>query len=58
ALKHITKDLRLVKNEGMDSPLFNPLLATYQAAFQMGYGDQDAIAIIRFLDKVVSDFKH
>ncbi|MCW3089794.1 MAG: 6-phosphogluconate dehydrogenase, partial [Ferruginibacter sp.] len=42
ALKHITKDLRLVKNEGMDSPLFNPLLATYQAAFQMGYGDQDA----------------
>jgi 3-hydroxyisobutyrate dehydrogenase len=58
ALKHIIKDLRLVQKEGMSFPLFSPLLATYQTAFQMGYGEQDAISIIRFLDKVVSNFKN
>ena len=57
ALKHIAKDLRLVQKEGMDFPLFNPLLATYQTAFQMGYGEEDAISIIRFLDKRSSDLK-
>jgi 3-hydroxyisobutyrate dehydrogenase len=58
ALKHITKDLRLVQKEGMDFPLFSPLLATYQTASQMGYGEEDAISIIRFLDKMVADFKN
>ena len=57
ALKHITKDLRLVQKEGMPFPLFNPLLATFQTAFQMGYGEEDAIGIIRFLDKHGSGFK-
>ncbi|MDB5200468.1 MAG: 6-phosphogluconate dehydrogenase [Chitinophagaceae bacterium] len=51
ALKHITKDLRLVQKEGMDFPLFNPLLASYQSASQTGYGEKDAISIISFLDK-------
>jgi 3-hydroxyisobutyrate dehydrogenase len=51
ALKHITKDLRLVQKEGMNFPLFNPLLASYQSASQMGYGEKDAISIISFLDK-------
>jgi 3-hydroxyisobutyrate dehydrogenase-like beta-hydroxyacid dehydrogenase len=51
ALKHITKDLKLVQKEGMDFPLFNPLLASYQSATQMGYGEKDAISIISFLDK-------
>jgi 3-hydroxyisobutyrate dehydrogenase len=53
ALKHIAKDLRLVQKEGMPFPLFSPLLVTYQTAFQMGYGEEDAIGIIRFLDKMV-----
>jgi 3-hydroxyisobutyrate dehydrogenase len=57
ALKHIAKDLRLVQKEGMTFPLFNPLLATYQTAFQMGYGEEDAISIIRFLDKMVAHLK-
>jgi 3-hydroxyisobutyrate dehydrogenase len=52
ALKHITKDLRLVQREGMTFPLFNPLLTTYQAASHMGYGEEDAISIISFLDKM------
>jgi len=51
ALKHITKDLRLVQKEGMTFPLLSPLLASYQSASQMGYGEKDAISIIRFLDK-------
>ena len=57
ALKHITKDLRLVQKEGMTFPLFSPLLASYQSASQMGFAEDDAISIIRFLDKMVSDFK-
>lgn len=52
ALKHITKDLRLVQKEGMGFPLFSPLMATFQAAFQKGYGEQDAISIARFLDNM------
>jgi 3-hydroxyisobutyrate dehydrogenase len=50
ALKHITKDLRLIQKEGMSFPLFSPLLASYQSASEMGYGEKDAISIIRFLD--------
>ena len=57
ALKHITKDLRLVQKEGMRFPLFSPLLASYQSASQMGFAEDDAISIIRFLDKTVSDLK-
>ena len=41
----------------MPFPLFNPLLATFQTAFQMGYGEEDAIGIIRFLDKHGAGFK-
>ena len=58
ALKHITKDLRLVQKEGMTFPLFDPLLTTYQAASHLGYGEEDAISIIRFLDQRVSKFKN
>jgi len=58
ALKHITKDLKLVQKEGMAFPLFIPLLASYQSASQMGFGEDDAISIIRFLDKMIPDFKN
>ncbi len=57
ALKHITKDLGLVQKEGMTFPLFSPLLASYQSASQMGFAEDDAISIIRFLEKTVSDSK-
>ncbi|MDH7459898.1 NAD(P)-dependent oxidoreductase [Chitinophagaceae bacterium 26-R-25] len=49
ALKHITKDLRLAHNEGLASPLFFPLQATFQAALQTGLGERDAISIIETL---------
>lgn len=51
ALKHITKDLMLVQKEGMTFPLFGPLFASYQSASQTGFREEDAISIIRFLDK-------
>jgi len=57
ALKHITKDLRLADKEGLASPLFSPLLASYNTASQMGYGEDDAIAIIRFLDQMLPSYK-
>jgi len=53
ALKHITKDLRLAQKEGMTLPLFNPLLGSFNTAFQNGYGEEDAIAIINFLDQML-----
>lgn len=56
ALKHITKDLRLIQKEGMTFPLFSPLLASYQSASKMGFAEDDAMSIIRYLDKTVSDF--
>jgi 3-hydroxyisobutyrate dehydrogenase len=58
ALKHITKDLRLVQKEGMAFPLFSPLLTSYKSASQMGYGEEDAISIIRYLDKMVPNLKN
>jgi hypothetical protein len=57
ALKNMTKDLGLIQKEGMSFPLFSPLLATYQAAARMGYGEDDAISIIRILDKNKLDTK-
>jgi len=57
ALKHITKDLGLAQMEGMAFPLSAPLLASFQSASQMGFAEEDAISIIRFLDKKAADFK-
>jgi hypothetical protein len=36
---------------------YNPLLAPYQSAAQMGFAEQNAISIIRFLEKTFSDLK-
>lgn len=46
ALKHIAKDLRLAKNEGLDSPLANVLNQSFQAAEQ-DLAEEDIIAIIK-----------
>jgi len=49
ALKHIAKDLRLAKDEGLDSPLGDVLLQTFQQAEPM-FGEEDIIAIFKHLD--------
>lgn len=46
ALKHIAKDLRLAKAEGIDSPLANAALSTFTAA-EATLGEEDIIAIIK-----------
>ena len=48
ALKHIAKDLRLAKAEGLDSPLATTAFDTFQAA-EPALGEEDIIAVIKAL---------
>ena len=48
ALKHIVKDLRLARDEGISSPLAKTALSTYERA-QAQYGEEDLVAIIKAL---------
>lgn len=47
-LKNIVKDLRLAKNEGLESPLAKTALASFEQA-EENYGHEDLIAIIKAL---------
>lgn len=49
ALKHLHKDLDLAKNEGLNSPLFYPLLHSFEKAKNNGLGEEDVMAIIKSL---------
>lgn len=49
ALKYIVKDLRLAKGAGLNSPLSNPLLNTFEAAAADGLGEEDLMAVIKHL---------
>ncbi|GGI27173.1 NAD(P)-dependent oxidoreductase [Pedobacter mendelii] len=46
ALKHIAKDLRLAKAEGLSSPLANAAFETFKAAEEK-YGEDDIISVIK-----------
>ena len=48
ALKHIVKDLRLAKDEGISSPLAQTALTTFENA-EAEYGEEDLIAVIKSL---------
>ncbi|NGQ97377.1 NAD(P)-dependent oxidoreductase [Brevibacillus sp. SYP-B805] len=48
-LKHMAKDLRLVHETGASSPLAESVYASYRAALDEGLGDQDVMAILRYL---------
>lgn len=48
ALKHIVKDLRLAKDEGISSPLAKTALKTFEDA-EAKYGEDDLIAVIKAL---------
>ena len=50
ALKHIAKDLRLAKAEGLDTPLAQVAYQTFQAA-EPEHGDEDIIAVIKQISK-------
>ena len=51
ALKHLVKDLNLAKDAGLNSPLINPLADTYNAAQKEGLGEEDVMAIMKYLQK-------
>lgn len=51
ALKHLAKDLRLAKEAGLHTPLLDPLFTTYQHAEQDGFGNEDVIAVMKYLEK-------
>lgn len=51
ALKHLTKDLRLAKEQGLESPLSTPLYDSFKQAQQEGLGEEDVMAIYKYLNK-------
>lgn len=50
ALKHIAKDLRLAKKEGLNTPLGEVVYKTFQQA-ESTLGEEDIIAIIKHIDQ-------
>lgn len=50
ALKYIVKDLKLAKGAGLNAPLSHPLLHTFEAAAEDGLGDEDLMAVIKYLN--------
>ncbi|WP_159473459.1 NAD(P)-dependent oxidoreductase [Dyadobacter sp. 3J3] len=46
ALKHIAKDLRLAKAEGLDTPLGDSVYQTFQKA-ELAFGEEDIISVIK-----------
>ncbi|MCW3109969.1 MAG: 6-phosphogluconate dehydrogenase [Segetibacter sp.] len=51
ALKHLAKDLRLAGEQGLQTPLFQPLLHSFQQALQNGLGEEDVMAIFKYLQE-------
>lgn len=51
ALKHLVKDLRLAKEQGLDSPLSTPLYESFKQAKEEGLGEEDLMAIYKHLNK-------
>ncbi len=49
ALRHLAKDLRLAKAEGLDKPLGNTAYQSYQEAEKTNLADEDIIAILKYL---------
>ena len=51
ALKHLVKDLNLAKDAGLNSPLIKPLADSFDAAQNNGLGEEDVMAIMKYLQK-------
>jgi 3-hydroxyisobutyrate dehydrogenase len=51
ALKHLAKDLRLAGQQGLQTPLFPPLLQSFQHALEDGLGEEDVMAIFKWLEE-------
>ena len=51
ALKHMVKDLRLADEQGLQAPLFQPLFHSFQEAVELGLGEEDVMAIFKYLQE-------
>lgn len=51
ALKHLVKDLRLAGEQGLQTPLFHPLLHSFQQALENGLGEEDVMAIFKYVQE-------
>jgi 3-hydroxyisobutyrate dehydrogenase len=51
ALKLLSKDIRLATENGMDTPIGKSLHHTLQSATAKGYGDEDMIAVLKYLSE-------
>ncbi len=51
ALKHMVKDLRLAKEQGLEAPLSTSLYETFKQAKQAGLGEEDLMAVYKHLNK-------
>jgi 3-hydroxyisobutyrate dehydrogenase len=49
ALKHLAKDLRLAKEQGLHTPAGDTLYDSFRQALAGGFGDEDIAAILPFL---------
>lgn len=52
ALELMLKDILLARDNGADYPLTKSLVETYQEAQKAGYGEQDVMAVIDYLEKL------
>jgi 3-hydroxyisobutyrate dehydrogenase len=50
ALKHLAKDLRLAKQQGLHTPAGGMLYDSFQQALADGFGEEDMAAILPFLE--------
>jgi len=51
ALKLLAKDIGLATSNGMDTPVGTALSSTLEAAVEEGLGDEDMIAVLKYLSK-------
>ena len=51
ALKLMAKDLRLMKDAGLDTPMFPAVHNSYQQATQTAFAEEDVMAIFKYLEK-------
>ena len=50
SVKHTAKDMRLIQNTGITTPMANVLIDTYQATLK-DHAEEDLMAVISYLDK-------
>ena len=48
-LKHMAKDVRLAREQQLDSPMSEPIFKSFRKALDSNLGDEDVMAVIKVL---------